>query len=239
MDLMTKLNIYFTLPLGAYLIGAIPFGYLIGRLRGVDVRTQGSGNIGSTNIGRVLGKSWGYFCFVLDVLKGALPVIGAAWYLRSSYPMDDSSLLPPSAQIMWLVIGGGCILGHVFPVYLKFRGGKGVATSLGVMLGIWPYFTLTAVLALLVWLAIWGMWRYVSLASITAAVSFPIGFSVLCWRIPGWNLMELLPLMIFGCLMALLVIVRHLGNIQRLLNGTEKKGKPRQDTNKNPSQTHS
>lgn len=225
MDVITKVIIYLVLPLAGYALGAVPFGFLMGKSRGLDIREHGSGNIGATNVGRVVGKKWGYICFGLDVLKGFVPVILAGWFLRHSYDLSGTELLPESAQLVWLVIAGACILGHVFPVYLRFKGGKGVATSLGVMLGIWPYYTLTAVLALLVWVAVWGMWRYVSLASIVAAMCFPPAFGILCWRIPAWRLTDLLPLMVFGCLMAVLVIARHRGNIRRLLQGTENRGK--------------
>lgn len=221
MNTYTALMCFVVLPALGYLLGAIPFGLLIGRARGVDVRRQGSGNIGSTNVGRLLGRKWGYICFLLDVAKGLLPVLYAGHYLRSIAQAPDSQSPAQLAQLAWLLVAAGCILGHMFSVYLKFTGGKGVATSLGVVLGIWPFFTLTAVVALAIWLAVWGACRYVSLASIAAAVAFPATFLILIGRLEPWRLDKLWPLFVFSCLMAALVIIRHRSNIARLLAGTE------------------
>ena len=203
-----------------YLLGSVPFGVLIGRIHLVDVRTLGSGNIGSTNVGRVLGRGWGYLCFLLDVGKGFGPVMLAGRYV-DAIGQSNGATIGPLAQMAWLIVGASCILGHVFSLYLGFTGGKGVATSLGVLLGIWPYFTLAALIALAVWVAVWGAWRYVSLASIVAAAAFPVGFLVLICRIDGWHFGRLWLLLVFGCVMAALVIVRHRSNISRLLAGTE------------------
>ena len=204
-----------------YLLGAIPFGLLIGMANGIDVRAGGSGNIGSTNVGRLLGRKWGYLCFLLDVGKGLAPVLYAGSYLRRA--ADE---MGPTEMMIWLAVGAATILGHMFSVYMGFKGGKGVATSLGVVLGIWPFFTLTGVVVLAVWVAVWGFWGYVSLASIAAAVSFPVMFVVLVWRIDhkSWDLSNLWPLLVFAGLMAALVIVRHRSNIVRLWTGTENRG---------------
>jgi glycerol-3-phosphate acyltransferase PlsY len=220
MDKETAL-IFLLFPALAYLLGSIPFGLLIGKARGIDVRSTGSGNIGATNVGRLLGRKWGYICFLLDVAKGLLSVLLANLYLsRSASPAVDGTL-SITAQWALLAVAAGCIIGHMFSLYLGFRGGKGVATSLGVVLGVWPYFTLTALIALCVWIAVWGWWRYVSLASICGALAFPIGFTLLIWRIDTWQFHSLLPLFSFSCLMAVLVIFRHRANIKRLLAGTE------------------
>lgn len=217
--------IYLGLPLLGYLLGAIPFGLLIGLAKGIDIRKQGSGNIGATNVGRILGRKWGYICFVLDVAKGLVPVLWAGAFLRCTAEMTTSDgTLSQLGQLAWLAMGAGCILGHIFSVYLRFRGGKGVATSLGVILGVWPYFTLTAVVVLAIWVGVWGMWRYVSLASITAAVAFPIAFVALIWRLKQWAFADLILLFVFSCLIAILVVVRHRSNIARLLAGTENRG---------------
>jgi len=213
-------------PLLGYLLGSIPFGLLIGMSRGVDVRNQGSGNIGSTNVGRVLGRQWGYLCFILDVVKGLGPVLLAGRYLQGAENWSGDGVLTVGGQFVWLSVGAGCILGHMFSVYLRFSGGKGVATSLGVLLGIWPYFTFTAVIALLLWVGIWGMWRYVSLASIGAAGAFPIIFALLIGQLGPWKFDKLWPLLVFSCIMAVLVVVRHRSNIRRLLTGTENRGGP-------------
>ncbi|MBN2376533.1 MAG: glycerol-3-phosphate 1-O-acyltransferase PlsY [Sedimentisphaerales bacterium] len=224
MDSDTIIKIFVLLPGLSYLLGAIPFGLLIGLARGVDIRTQGSGNIGATNVGRVLGRGWGYGCFLLDVGKGLGPVLWAGHYLRAAGFGNEAGGLVTAGQWSLLAVAAGCILGHMFSVYLKFKGGKGVATSLGVLLGVWPWFTLTAVPALLVWVAVWGFSRIVSLASIVAAISFPLVFWLLIWRIPSWQFSELLPLFGFGCVMAALIVFRHRSNIARLLAGTENRG---------------
>ena len=205
----------------AYLLGSVPFGLLIGLTRGVDIRAHGSGNIGATNLGRILGRQWGYLGFILDVAKGLLPTLYAGHFLSRAWQIDPPSQLPQDLQFAWLAVGAACIIGHMFPLYLRFRGGKGVATSLGVVLGIYPFFTLTAAFALAIWLAVWAATRYVSLASICAALAFPAGFVLFIWRIDGWTLAQLWPLFCFACLMAALVVLRHRHNIARLLRGAE------------------
>ena len=131
------------LPLAAYVIGSTPFGVLIARARNVDLRKQGSGNVGATNVGRVLGRPWGFLCFFLDVGKGLLPVVAAGLWLR---PESDKPTIMVQGSL--LAVSFGAIMGHIFSFYLRFRGGKGVATSLGVVLGIYPYFTWAALAAL-------------------------------------------------------------------------------------------
>lgn len=210
------------LPLAAYLAGSIPFGYLIGRARGVDIRQHGSRNIGATNVGRVLGRKWGYLCFVLDVLKGLLPVLLAGHFLGPG--RQPGPHFPPQLweQALWLATAFGAIAGHIFPVWLRFRGGKGVATSLGVVLGIWPYYTIPGLCAFAIWIVTVLIWRYVSLSSIIAAVAFPL--LLVAWSRPcQWSLAGLWPLAAFAVAMPILVILRHRGNIQRLRAGTENK----------------
>jgi len=218
------LTSFVILPLGAYLLGSVPFGLLIGLSRGVDVRRQGSGNIGATNVWRALGRKWGMICFVLDVLKGLLPVLLAGEYLFKMSGSGHGRSLLPLEQLAWLSVGAGCILGHMFSIYLRFKGGKGVATSLGVLLGMWPYFSLAGLLSLLVWLVVWGLYRYVSLASIAAALFFPIGFLVLIRVFEDWRFDQLWPLFAFSVVIGLLVVLRHWSNILRLLAGTENRG---------------
>ncbi len=203
----------------AYLLGSVPFAFLIARSAGKDLRTIGSGNIGATNLARAVGRKWGYFCFALDVLKGLVPVaiVGA---LRD---VSDNPLL----LSLWLLVGIAAILGHVFPVYLRFKGGKGVATSFGVALGLWPYFTVCALVALMVWIAVVLTWRYVSLASISAAVVFPIALVVGILTLPDWRSASLWPLVVAAIVIPILVIVRHRENIRRLVAGTENKVRSR------------
>ena len=209
------LILFAAFPLAAYVIGSTPFGYLIGRARGVDLRTVGSGNVGATNVGRVLGARWGYLCFALDVAKGLVPVLLVGLALRGGG-------LTAARQAGWLAVAFGAVAGHVFTFWLKFRGGKGVATSLGVLLGLFPYFTFPGLAALGIWCAVVLIWRYVSLASIVAAAAMPFLFAAAC-RLAGWPLRQLWPLLAFAIAMAALVILRHRTNIARLLAGTESK----------------
>lgn len=207
-------------PVLGYLLGAIPFGLLLGKSRGVDIRQTGSGNIGATNLGRALGRKWGLICFALDVTKGLVPVMLAGSFLQENFT-DSNNQLTQLGQLAWLITAAAAIFGHMFPIYLRGLGGKGVATSLGVLLGIWPYFTFSAFFALAIWLVVWGTWRYVSLASLIAAAGFPLGFLVLIRWLDRWEFSQLWPLFIFSCAIAALVILRHRGNITRLLAGTE------------------
>lgn len=203
--------------LGAYLLGSVPFGLLVARLHGVDLRKVGSGNIGATNVIRALGRKWGIFCFVLDVLKGFVPMI--------LVPLLGLSSNDPTARqlIGWLAVGTTAILGHIFPLYLRFKGGKGVATSLGVVLGLWPYLTLCGLAAFGIWLITVKIWRYVSLASILAAGAFPILLLIAILIFKNWTFGTLWPLFLVAVPMPLLVILRHRANIQRLIAGTESK----------------
>jgi glycerol-3-phosphate acyltransferase PlsY len=206
----------------AYLLGSVPFGFLIARMYGKDIRKIGSGNIGATNLARACGRKWGYLCFGLDVLKGLVPMIVVS---KSSIINHQSSM----DFALWLAVGLAAILGHVFPLYLKFKGGKGVATSFGVALGLWPYFTFCAVIALLVWITVVLTSRYVSLASICGAVAFPVALVSGIFMVPAWESATLWPLLIAATVIPVLVIVRHRENIKRLLAGTESKIRSRSD----------
>ena len=187
----------------AYLLGSIPFGLLIGRMRGIDIRQVGSCNIGATNVLRSVGKGWGILALLLDALKGYIPAAGFPWLL------NELALLAGAPA--WLKIACGCaaILGHNFPIYLRFKGGKGVATSAGVLLGIAP---LALLIGLGVFAVVFGISRFVSLGSITAAIVIPLA---------GFLLYEgrLIPSVL--TVLGLLVIWRHKANIARLRNGTE------------------
>ncbi len=201
--------------LAAYLLGAVPFAYIIARAHGKDLRTVGSGNIGATNLARAVGRPWGYICFVLDVLKGFVPTLGVG--LALGMPSR------PEPLAAWLLVGIAAIFGHVFSIYLGFKGGKGVATSFGVALGLWPYFTVCAVIALTVWVAVVLTWRYVSLASICAALVFPVSLGLGILAVPAWDGAQLWPLVIAAVAIPILVIVRHRENIRRLAAGSESK----------------
>jgi glycerol-3-phosphate acyltransferase PlsY len=202
----------------AYLAGSIPFGLLMGLARGVDIRNHGSGNVGATNAGRVLGKSWGIACFILDVLKGLLPVLLAGLAFNYAGQWD----LTAAQAGKWLAVAVAAVVGHVFPVWLKFKGGKGVATGLGVLLAFWPILTIPGAVALLLWLVCVKIWRYVSLASIVAAVSLPL--TLLIALLSAGELdADTIPFFVVVTLLALLVILRHRDNLARLRAGTESK----------------
>ncbi len=200
--------------IGAYLLGSIPFGLLIAKAHGKDLRSIGSGNIGATNVSRALGRKWAYLCFGLDVLKGLSPTLATMFIAK---PEGVIMLL------LWLAVGCAAILGHIFPIYVKFRGGKGVATSFGVALGLWPYYTICASFAVAIWVVVVLIWRYVSLASIAASVTFPLVLLLAIILTPGWDFVNLWPLLIAATAIPLMVIIRHRENIKRLLAGTESK----------------
>ncbi len=206
--------------LAAYLVGSIPFGLLVGRAKGIDVRTSGSGNIGATNVGRLLGLRFFWITFLLDFLKGFIPVILAT--LLTHHLHGDN--WPP------LLIAAAAIIGHVFPVYLKFHGGKGVATTLGAVLGIWPIFTIAALAATAAFVIVFFAYRIISLSSITAAIIFPFMVIFLGRYAPhrwlifashSWR--NLAPLVGASVLFSAMIIIKHRSNIVRLLAGTEKK----------------
>jgi len=194
----------------AYLIGAIPFGFIIGRIVGkIDIRQHGSGNIGATNVGRVLGSKWGLIVFVLDLAKGLVPVAVLSRVLLAPQSHD----LPH-----WQVAAGiATILGHMFPCWLGFRGGKGVATALGVVAYLAPVPTAAAVVIFGLSFAIW---RIVSLSSMLASIGFALCQILLLWSTlfseEQWSLSA------FSLLVPALIIARHRSNIMRILRGEEK-----------------
>ncbi|MGE5194361.1 MAG: glycerol-3-phosphate 1-O-acyltransferase PlsY [Deltaproteobacteria bacterium] len=202
----------------AYLIGATPFGYLTGRVVGkIDIRQHGSGNIGATNVGRVLGNQWGILVLALDLLKGLVPVAGLPHLLFAA---------GSSNRVHWQVAAGiATILGHMFPCWLGFRGGKGVATALGVVayLGGWATVIAAGVFGLS-----FAVWRIVSLASILAALSFAVCQIVLLW--PALFSEQHWSVTTFCLLIPALIIVRHRSNIRRLWRGEE----PRYGSGKQP-----
>lgn len=185
----------------AYLFGAIPFGLLVAKARGVDIRAHGSGNIGATNVFRVIGKGWGIFTFTLDALKGFVPAF--------LFPL--LAHVEPEARNEFGVLFGLCaIIGHSFPVYLKFKGGKGVATSAGMLLGIaWH----AVAVGFACWILCLVLSRYVSLSSIVAALAV----AVTGWLYPDYHLVVRIALTI----LAVLIVWLHRANIKRLVNGTE------------------
>lgn len=199
----------------AYLVGAVPFGLLIAKMHGIDIRTVGSGNIGATNVSRALGKKWGYLCFVFDALKGLIPMLAAMTILPAELTTAKIGL--------WLAVGAAAILGHVFPIYLKFKGGKGVATSLGVVLGLWPFYTVVGLITFAIWAAVVKIWRYISLGSIVGAIIFPLLLAAAICVIPQWRFAALWPLLAAAVALGAILVIRHKDNIKRLLAGTENK----------------
>jgi len=196
--------------LSAYLLGSIPTGYLVARFRGVDIRQVGSGNIGATNVFRILGRSAGTFVLLDDALKGFM----ACYFLeRIVAALFGASVNSQTAPVEYYSLAAGlaAILGHNYTCWLKFRGGKGIATSAGVLVALVPWALL---IILVIWIVVFATTRYVSLASISASFSLP--FAV--WLTGGTPTMVLI---MAG--MGALAIYKHKMNIQRLLNGTEPK----------------
>ncbi len=180
----------------AYLFGALPFGLLVAKSRGIDIRQQGSGNIGATNVFRCVGKGWGIFTFILDAFKGFVP----------AFVFPRLATLDPEYGVLF---GFAAIIGHSFPVYLKFKGGKGVATSAGMLLGVAP---LAVLVGFICWVVCMVASRYVSLSSIIAAVAVAISV---------WVQDKGMAVNIALTVLAVLVVWLHRANIKRLLNGTE------------------
>jgi len=205
---LNELVIYALIPLCAYLLGAIPFGLILCRaIKGVDIRERGSRNIGATNAGRVCGRPFFVAAFALDFGKGLAPVLLG--------PLIAQALAGGCPGDWFRVAYGLCaIVGHTFPVYLRFRGGKAVATSFGVFVALAP---VAALIALGVWVIVFLPFRYVSLASMAGAVAAPVAYAALHRS----GLGDHLPVLVFSVAIPALIIFRHRGNIRRLLRGTE------------------
>lgn len=198
--------VYFAVALVGYLLGSLPTGYLVARARGVDIRAAGSGNIGATNAFRVLGKAAGSLVLGVDALKGAL----ACWVLPlTALALSGDGTLKTGSQSLAVIAGITAILGHNYTCWLRFKGGKGIATSAGVLLVLMPA---ALGLCLVVWLLVFAVSRYVSLASIASAVALPVAV----WATRGSGL-----LIGVACALSAMAIYKHRSNIQRLLAGTE------------------
>jgi glycerol-3-phosphate acyltransferase PlsY len=224
--------------------GSIPFGMLIARAKGVDIRAHGSGNIGATNVWRVLGRRPGMLCFTLDVLKGLIPSLvaglllgtigkGAGGTVGTGIGAGTGAGIGAGAgngngevAAVWLHLGVGvaAILGHMFTPWAGFKGGKGVATAFGALLGVWPVMTIAVGLALIVWVVVFKVGRMVGIASVLAAVVVPLGVVGvgLIGRASGIESLEMqTPHLVVGGVLATLVVWKHRGNIKRTLAGTE------------------
>jgi len=190
----------------AYLLGSIPTGFLVAKARGVDIRRLGSGNIGATNVFRILGKPAGIFVLLADAAKGWLAVfvvaeLVAGWFYPAAGPLARE----------WFAIGAGvaAILGHNYTCWLYFKGGKGIATSAGVLLALVPW---PLLIILGIWIVVFALSRYVSLASISAAFALPFA---------AWSVEESTTITLVTAALAALAIYKHRANIQRLVKGTE------------------
>lgn len=194
----------------SYLLGSVPAGYIVGRWNGIDLRAVGSGNIGATNVVRSCGKAWGLGVFLFDVLKGFVPAFFGAWLLvRNGWT-------PWSADSTSLALGGAAIAGHVFPIWLRFKGGKGVATSAGMCAGLcWP----AVVISLAAWYVVLRFTRFVSVASMAAALMFPAIFVI--WVGPGAAFGERKIVTFLSVVLALSILYLHRANIGRLRRGEE------------------
>lgn len=193
---------------GGYFVGSIPTGYLVARAKGVDIRSVGSGNIGATNVFRILGKKAGILVLAVDAFKGV--------FATTLLPLIISKIHLQGEPVSWgnyenlaIICGVAAVLGHNYTCWLKFKGGKGIATSAGVFLGLAP--AVVGVL-LAVWLLVFAASKYVSLASVAAAVSLPIA---------AWIINPSRPFFVISCFLSALAIYKHKANIQRLMAGTE------------------
>ena len=191
-----------------YLLGSFPMGYFAGRLAGVDIRTVGSGNIGATNVLRVLGKRWGYAVFFVDSFKGFVAV-------RLALYLAEHVTTARGHTVYFAILAAVmCVIGHAFPIWLGFKGGKGVATSAGAIFGLMP---IAGVIVFLVWVVVFETTRYVSVASLVAATALPVTVALLM----HWKVIEGIELLYVSMILAILVWWRHRSNFSRLLKGTE------------------
>jgi acyl phosphate:glycerol-3-phosphate acyltransferase len=197
---------WFLIIASSYFIGSVPWGFIIARARGVDIRQKGSGNIGAANAARVMGRKWGYAVFVCDFLKGFLSV-KLGQLIAVSFGAD-----PVLASVL---AAAAAVIGHDFPVWLGFKGGKGIATLAGVVLGVFP--PLVCVSFGIVWVIVFLVTRYTSLASICAVIALPIAVALIVAKSQAGFQLGIG----FCVFMAILALWKHRANIVRLLNGTE------------------
>jgi acyl phosphate:glycerol-3-phosphate acyltransferase len=207
----------------AYLLGSIPTGFLVAKARGVDIRAVGSGNIGATNVFRILGKTAGILVLLADAAKGWVAVFVVARFIGGwSYPAAS-----PQAR-EWFALGAGvaAILGHNYTCWLRFKGGKGIATSAGVLVALVP---LALLIILGIWIVVFALSRYVSLASISAAFALPFA---------AWLVGKSITIIVVTAALAALAIYKHKANIKRLMNGTENRFGPKKAaTSESPKAT--
>ncbi len=217
---------YILTAIGAYLLGSIPTGYLVARAKGVDIRSVGSGNIGATNVFRILGKKAGIFVLTSDALKGFLAVWLVPMVVLKLLSAISGRAVGTTEHLEWLtIIGGICaVLGHNYTCWLNFKGGKGIATSAGVMIALFP---MSFLICLGIWIIVFIASKYVSLASIIAAAWLPI---TAIFFSPSRKMI------VVAFLMGALAIYKHRANIARLMDGTENRfGKKKEEAKKEES----
>ena len=200
----------------AYLIGSIPFSYLVARVAsGKDIRQAGSRNVGATNVARTAGRTAGVFALLLDIAKGYAAIAVARWIVMlPSWPFATVSSSPLHSREMWIALAGLiAVLAHMFPVWLRFHGGKGVATAAGVFLALDP---IVIAAAMIVFAIVILSTRFVSLASILSAASIPLFFRFLAHNAPFWRI-------VISIVIVIAVIAKHHSNIARLTQGTERR----------------
>jgi glycerol-3-phosphate acyltransferase PlsY len=205
---------YILVVIAAYLLGSIPTGFLVAKARGIDIRSVGSGNIGATNVFRSLGKPAGVFVLLVDALKGWLAVVVIALIPSAMHATNYAS----TDQWLKICAGLAVILGHNYTCWLYFKGGKGIATSAGVLIALMPWALLVI---FCVWVVVFAATRYVSLASICASTALPFA---------NWLTTNDSTLTFIGAVMSALAVYKHKANIKRLLNGTEPRIGPRAKT---------
>ena len=210
---MTMLYLFIII---SYLIGSIPSGLILSKATGVDIRTSGSGNIGATNVTRLLGKKLGILTLICDVLKAVIPMLAAHWYFVRS----GMAAKPHEVDLAVSLCGGAAFLGHLFPIYLKFKGGKGVATALGVFLILEP---LAVLISLFIFIAVVYLSGYVALGSLLVSALMTLWI----WLLGGSPNHVFLAFFI-----GVLIWLKHSDNIKRLLAGTEKSWKNKKDQEK-------
>lgn len=206
----------------AFIAGSIPFGVIIAKAQGINIQEHGSKNIGATNVGRILGKKLGIVCFILDVLKGSIPVL-IVGNLAGTFGKQLAGI-STNDTLLWIAVVCAALIGHMYPPWLNWKGGKGVATTFGGMIAMWPLLTLPVMLAMLVWVISLTLSKIVSLASVAAAVSLPImTIGWVYWQTGSLSITHSWPLIVVTSLIASLVLWKHRSNIHRILLGQEPK----------------
>lgn len=212
----------------AFVAGSIPFGLFIGRMKGIDIREHGSKNIGATNVGRVLGRPYGALCFVLDAAKGAIPVLLAGQQAALlSMMWRDIQQITQQHMWLWMAVAIAAVLGHMFSPFVRFKGGKGVATGFGAFAAMAPLLTFPAFGAIVVWYATLRFTKYVSVASMTAAASMPVLYVLVLIPPDGREIGAAIahgsPVLVVLVAVAALLVYKHRTNIVRLTRGEEPK----------------